>query len=54
MLIDDSYVPDLSSGFTYTDTVLGAPFAISVLPLTPGAQYEHFLKPIEDVSVTLI
>lgn len=54
MLIDDCYVSDLSPGFSYTDTVLGAAFAISVLPQTPGGQYEHFQKPIEDVSFYLI
>lgn len=51
MLIDDCYVPDTSPGFNYTNTVLGAIFAISGLPQTPGGKFEYFLKPMEEVSI---
>ncbi|VVC44918.1 Hypothetical protein CINCED_3A005936 [Cinara cedri] len=50
VLIDECYVPEMAPGFNFTDTVLGAAFALSVLPLTPDGHYEHFQKPIENVS----
>lgn len=52
MLIDDCYVPDTSPGFHYINTVLGATFAISALPI-PGHRFEYFQKPMEEVSIYL-
>lgn len=51
MLIDACFVPDTSPGFHYTNTVLGALFAISGLPITPGAPFQYFQKPMEEVSI---
>lgn len=51
MLIDDCHIPDTSPGFHYTNTVLGAIFAISGLPQTPGGRFEYFQKPMEEVSI---
>lgn len=53
MLIDDCYVPDSSPGFHFTNTVLGAIFAISGLPQTPGGRFEYFQKPMEELSGSL-
>ncbi|XP_025409888.1 ubiquitin conjugation factor E4 A isoform X2 [Sipha flava] len=50
MLINDCYVPPTSSGFNYTNTVLGAIFAISGLPKIPGGIFEYFQKPMEELS----
>lgn len=54
MLIDDCHIPDTSPGFHYTNTVLGAIFAISGLPQTPGGRFEYFQKPMEEVSIYLM
>lgn len=51
ILIDECYVPDTSPGFHYTNTVLGAIFAISGLPKIPGGNFEYFQKPMEEVSI---
>jgi len=51
MLIDYCYVPHTSLGIQYTNTVIGATFAISCLPKTPGGQFEYFQKPMEEVSI---
>jgi hypothetical protein len=53
MLINDCYVPPTSSGFNYTNTVLGAIFAISGLPKIPGGIFEYFQKPMEEVGIFL-
>ncbi|KAL5235405.1 hypothetical protein ACI65C_002815 [Semiaphis heraclei] len=52
-MIDDCYVPDTSPGFHFTNTVLGATFAISGLPQTPGGRFEYFQKPMEELSGSL-
>lgn len=54
MLIDDCYVSETSPGFNYTNTILGATFAISGLPQTPGGRFEYFQKPMEDVYIYII
>lgn len=54
MLIDDCHIPDTSPGFHFTNTVLGATFAISGLPQTPGGRFEYFQKPMEEVSIYFI
>lgn len=51
MLIDDCYVPDTSPGSHFTNTVLGAIFAISCLPQKPGSRFEYFQKPMEEVCI---
>lgn len=54
MLIDDCYVRDTSPGFHFTNTVLGAIFAISCLPQRTGSRFEYFQKPMEEVSYLLL
>ncbi|XP_050536909.1 ubiquitin conjugation factor E4 A isoform X2 [Daktulosphaira vitifoliae] len=50
VLIDYCHVPIEATGYYYTDTLLGALFAISGLPRSPGGQFEFFLKPMEELS----
>ena len=54
-LFIDCCVPNkLHLGSEYTNTCLGALFAVSVLPTKPNGSYNHFTNPVDQViSVSL-